>query len=161
MALPLHIRRATLADLDGINQVIEAAIMTWKLPERVKRLSLSSYRYNELDFKHLDFLVAENDAHAIVGVAAWEEAATRDLPHQQKGMLLHGIYVAPDYHHQGVGQQLFQQVEHEIQQQGYNTLLVKAQADADGFFLAQGMQRLSIANDKRDYANRFWKRLSP
>jgi N-acetylglutamate synthase-like GNAT family acetyltransferase len=160
MALSLHIRRATIADLDSINQVIEAAVMTWNLPERVKRLSLPSYRYTELDFKHLDIIVAENEAQQIIAVATWEGVSPQELPDCQRPVLLHGIYVTPHCQHQGIGRQLFQQVEQEVLHQGYDALLVKAQADADDFFMAQGMQRLGIENDKRDYANRFWKYLT-
>ncbi len=37
------IRPANQADLETINGVIESAVMTWRLPDRVKRLSLPSY----------------------------------------------------------------------------------------------------------------------
>lgn len=160
MTVQVHIRLATLTDLNSINQVIEAAVMSWQLPERVKRLSLPSYRYTELDFKHLGFIVAQNHVHDIVGVASWEEAVPKDLPDQHKVMLLHGIYVAPDCHHQGLGRRLFQQAEQLIAAQGYEILLVKAQADADGFFLAQGMQPIEVNDEQRDYGNRFWKQLA-
>jgi len=154
----LHIRLAKKDDLAHVNHVIEAAIMTWNLPERVKRLSLPSYRYTDLDFKHIDMAVAEKDEHNIVGVAAWEEADPKDIPDGQTAMLLHGIYVAPRYHHQGIGQQLFEYVETSLQSQ-YDGLLVKAQEEADGFFLIQGMQRIPVKNKKQDYVNRFWKHL--
>ena len=41
-------------------------------------------------------------------------------------------------------------------EQGYEGLLVKAHADADGFFAARGLMRLAVANTDRDYAHRFW-----
>lgn len=155
----ITIHLALLIELNAVNKVVEAAIMNWDLPERVKRLSLPSYRYTEVDLKHLNLVVAENNELGIIGVAAWEEADPKDIPGGQTAMLLHGIYVTPSHHHHGIGQQLLQYVETTVQSQ-CEDLLVKAQADADAFFLAQGMQRLIIENDKRDYANRFWKQLN-
>ena len=74
------LREASKADLVAINQVIDAAIMTWKLPERVKRLSLPSYHYKEHDLQHIKLIVAEDDKQNIIGVAAWEQADPNDAP---------------------------------------------------------------------------------
>jgi N-acetylglutamate synthase-like GNAT family acetyltransferase len=156
----MNIRPARLEDLDAINRVIESAVMTWNLPERVKRLSLSSYRYNEMDFKHLDMIVAEDTSQNIIGVAAWEEADKKDLPEGKSGLLLHGIYVDPRHHHRGTGKQLLRYAEQAAQQKDDDGVLVKAQADAEGFFIKQGMQRLPVENAKREYANRFWKEVN-
>lgn len=159
-SLSIHIRPAKLEDLESINRVIEAAIMTWDLPERVKRLSLSSYRYTELDFKHLEIAVAEDTEPNIVGVAAWEQADRKDTPAEKTALLLHGIYVKPSLRHQGVGHQLFLQAEQAVHQHHFDGVLVKAQSGAEGFFKAQGMCRLKVKNSERDYANRFWKSLN-
>ncbi len=48
----VKVRAETKIVLDAINHVIEAAVMIWDLPERVKRLSLSSYYYTEQDLNH-------------------------------------------------------------------------------------------------------------
>jgi len=161
MIMPQHrikIRPANKADLDAINRVIETAVMTWDLPERVKRLSLSSYRYNELDFEHLDMVVAERSSAHVIGIAAWEPADVKDTPAGHTSLLLHGIYVIPAYHRQGIGQQLFQAAEHAVREHHLDGLLVKAQQDANDFFLSMGMSRLPVEDPKRHYANRFWKR---
>lgn len=160
-SLSIKIRQANEKDLDDINRVIEKAVMTWELPERVKRLSLSSYRYTELDFKHLEIVVAEDSDQHIIGVAAWEEADKKDTPVEKIALLLHGIYVEPSYHHQGVGRQLFQQAEQAARRHHFDGLLVKAQSGAERFFQAQGMCRVEVENAERDYANRFWKELNP
>ncbi|WP_455210687.1 GNAT family N-acetyltransferase [Kaarinaea lacus] len=152
------IRSANKTDLDAINLVTEAAVMTWDLPERVKRLSLSSYRYNELDFDHLDMVVAEDSHEHIIGVASWEPAEAKDAPAGHTALLLHGIYVNPSYHRRGIGQQLFRAAEHAVRKHHFDGLLVKAQQDANDFFLSMGMSRLPIEDPKRHYANRFWKR---
>ena len=82
------LRRGKTADLEGCNAVIEAAVMSWDLPERVKRLSLPNYRYDAHDLEHLDLRVAEESLRGIVGVAAWEPAAARDAPQGTNGLLL-------------------------------------------------------------------------
>ena len=96
----------TSADLDSVNAVIEAAIMTWSVSDRVKRLSLPGYRYQVHDLDHLTFRVAENPACKIIGIAAWEPADEADIPDTARGLLLHGIYVAPGLQRKGVGSQL-------------------------------------------------------
>lgn len=157
MKRAMPIRQAQRSDLDAINRVVEAAVMTWDLPERVKRLSLSSYRYTGLDFDHGSFWVAENEQRRIVGVAVCESADKRDAPAGKSAMLLHGLYVQPDYHRQGIGKALLQAVVQFAQKQGMDGLLVKAQAEAAGFFEAQGMQKLAVEDSGRDYAKRYWK----
>ena len=56
--MKITVRLAKISDLPEINRLIEAAEMTWKLPDRVKRLALSSYFYNEIDFAHLEIIIA-------------------------------------------------------------------------------------------------------
>ncbi|KPJ92959.1 MAG: hypothetical protein AMJ55_08965 [Gammaproteobacteria bacterium SG8_15] len=158
MATKIALRKANTTDLAAINEIIDAAIMTWDLPERVKRLSLPSYHYTQHDLETLELIVAEKGAQQkIVGVAAWEPANTKDVPQGQRALFLHGIYVAPEQFHQGIGNQLLQAAELTALDRGFAGLLVKAQADAAGFFLAQGMQPLGIENEKRDYPHRYWK----
>lgn len=153
----VHIRPARQADLEAINQVIEAAVMTWHLPERVKRLSLPGYRYNSLDLEHLEIVIAEDDRQHTLGVAAWEPAEDGDAPAGTSALLLHGIYVDPPQHHRGIGRLLFSAAEHAVRSQAYDGLLVRAQQAANGFFIAQGMERLRVDSPARQYANRFWK----
>lgn len=157
--ITVTLRPAKKQDLDNINRVIEAAIMTWNLPERVKRLSLSSYRYTMFDYEHLDMLVAEDHQQNIIGIAAWEQANTKDTPENLSALLLHGIYVDPVHHHEGIGRKLFQELKQTAKQQHYDGILVKAQSGAEGFFTAMGMQLLPVDNPERQYANRYWLKL--
>jgi len=130
--------------------------MTWQLPERVKRLSLPSYRYNELDFGHLQVVVAMGAKDQVLGVAAWEPAETRDCPAGKTGLLLHGLYVDPAAQHQGIGTALLDTALEAVREAGVDGLLVKAQADAVGFFLGRGMHPLPVEDHARHYANRLW-----
>jgi GNAT superfamily N-acetyltransferase len=154
------LRPAVLGDLDGINALIGRAVMTWALPERVKRLALPLYHYDPQDLEHLRILVAEEDAAALIGVAAWEPAEARDCPQGRRGLLLHGLYVDPDRQGLGLGSRLLAAAASAARDQRYDGLLVKAQADAVGFFQARGLEPLPCEDPDRDYANRFWMDLA-
>lgn len=156
-ARAFRLRPAATTDLDAINAVIERAVMGWALPERVKRLVLPTYRYDRHDMEHLSFVVAEDSERGVVGVAAWEPSSPRDLPKGRTGLLLHGIYVEPRQQRAGVGSQLLDIALAAAQEQGFDGLLVKAQADATEFFHARGMERLPVEDPDREYPNRFWK----
>ena len=154
----LHLRSANENDLDAINQIIEQAVMGWRLPERVKRLALPSYRYNELDLKYLTLIIAERD-NSIVAVAAWDRDS-HEGPKDRNGLLLHGIYVHPEHQRSGIGGRLLTEVENVAREQKMDGVLVKAQNDAVAFFLARGMSKLDTEDLQRDYENRYWKQLS-
>ncbi|MCW9014400.1 MAG: GNAT family N-acetyltransferase [Gammaproteobacteria bacterium] len=158
--LSVNLRPATKADIDAVNRVIESAIMTWQLPERVKRLSLSSYQYTAIDFNHFEIVVAETDSHEIIGIAAWEKADVKNASAEYSALLLHSIYVDSAYHHQGVGHALFQAAENAAINQNYEGLLVKAQEGANNFFISEGMERLPTDDSHQQYANRFWKKIA-
>ena len=153
----IDIRPAVQTDLDSINRVIEAAVMTWVLPERVKRLSLPVYRYTRHDLAHLEMVVAEDQRRHIRGVAAWEAASTQDAPAGYSALLLHGIYVEPLHHRQGIGRRLFAAAEAAVAQHRCDGLLVRAQQDAVGFFASLGMSRLPVDEAATRYAHRLWK----
>jgi predicted N-acetyltransferase YhbS len=148
-------RAACQADLPAINGVIERAVMTWRLPERVKRLSLPMYRYNETDLGHLEVCVAE-DGVGIMGVAACEPAWAPDLPEGTRGLLLHGLYVAPDRQRLGIGSGLLNACVERARELGQDGVLIKAQADAEPFFRKLGLERLPVRDESRDYALRYW-----
>lgn len=156
----IRIRPVGETDLDDLNRVVEAAVMTWALPERVRRLSLPVYRYTRQDLAHLDMVVAGDRQGHVVGVAAWEEADPRDAPAGRRALLLHGIYVDPSLHRQGIGGRLFSAAEAAVSQGQCDGLLVKAQQDATDFFISRGMRRLDVDEPLRQYANRLWKDLT-
>lgn len=151
-----RLRQAHADDLPAINGVVQRAIATWQLPERVKRLSLPSYRYHAHDLVHLHLVVAEDADRALVGVAAWEPANPRDLPAGKHGLLLHGLYVDPAHQRRGAGSKLLDAVATAARAQDLDGVLVKAQAEAIGFFEACGLQRLPVEDAARHYPHRFW-----
>lgn len=152
----ITLRTASKQDLDAINVVIEAAVMNWQLPDRIKRLALPSYRYTPIDYEHLEIIIAETTEQEIVGVAGCEMAEPDEVPGKQ-ALLLHGLYVKPEFQRQGIGSQLFKAVEALILKHDCDGLVVKAQTDAVEFFESQGMQKLDTSLPNRDYAHRFWK----
>ena len=155
-SMRLTLRPATQADLSAVNSIIARAVHGWKLPDRVKRLVLPSYYYNELDMQHLHIEVADDGVAGIAGVAAWEAAAARDSPQGLRGLLLHGLYVDPDQQGQGVGKRLLNAAAVAAREQGCDGLLVKAQPDAEDFFRSRGLRQLAVLDEARDYPGRFW-----
>lgn len=154
----VHIRQAAISDLPDINRLVESAVMNWEMPERVKRLSLPSYQYDDQDFLHMKIYIAENDEQKLVGVYALSDAAIDNK--SQSACLLHGIYVLPDFQRQGIGEALFADAEDHLKKTGGNRLLVKAQAGAIGFFQAQGMTERPVKNNVRDYPYLFQKEVT-
>lgn len=147
--------------LDRINRVVAAAIGTWDLPERVKRISIPVYLYHESDLPHMQFVAARSgESDEIVGFAAVEEADPAEGP-ARGAMLLHGIYVDPRYLRGGIGSALLAAAEKLAASNGASGLLVKAQPDALPFFEACGYHKLPVTDRTRDYEHRFWKPLHP
>lgn len=152
-AAPVAIRKVDGQSLAAVNAVIEGAVARWDLPERVKRLALSSYRYTPLDLSTITVVAAYCGA-ALVGVAAWEPLEDGGLP----TMLLHGLYVAPDHWGKGIGSRLLEHAEQAARESGYGMLAVKAQAGARGFFLQRGFTPAGSAA-AGDYAHLLSKSL--
>lgn len=153
------LRRGDAPDLPAANAVIERAVMSWDLAERVKRLALPTYRYGAHDLDHLELYLAETANGRVLGVAAWEPAAAKDCPPGRSALLLHGIYVDPDAHRRGLGARLLAAAEEAARERGLDGLLVKAQRGAEGFFRKMGFEPLAVVDPKRDYPHRLWRPL--
>jgi len=153
----ITIRLAGLQDLAALNQVVEKAVMSWRLPDRVKRLAIPGYRYTELDLQHMEILVAEGPDKALIGLAAWEMIDGHRVGQSDPAILLHGIYVVPEDQRHGIGSHLLQMVEETARSAAHSGILVKTQPDAIGFFRAKGYSQLPADDQSADYPNRYWK----
>ena len=155
----ITLRKAEYRDLGQINTLIAAAMDTWRLSKRVKRLSLPLYQYHAQDLEHLQVIVAETEATTIVGIAAIEPADASEYPRGQNAALLHGIYVDPIRHRYGIGTRLLRYMQATASSRGYDGLLVKANPEARTFFEARAFEKLPIEDPSRDYPYRYWKLL--
>lgn len=154
----VEFRPASTEDLPAVNAVVEACVMGWHLPSRVKRLALGSYLYGSHDFAFMDIVLAEQAGNGLAGVAALEAADPADLPAGiADGLLLHGLYVAPAWQRKGIGTQLVEQAMRRVRDRNLGGLLVKAQREAVEFFQTDGFIPLAVDNPATDYADRWWK----
>ena len=153
----INLRKAGNRDLAQINTLIAAAMDTWRLSERVKRLSLPLYRYDESDLDHLQVIVAETEDAGVAGIAAIEPADASECPRGHNAALLHGIYVDPLLHRSGIGTRLLSYVQAMASSMCFSGLLVKANPAARSFFEARAFEKLPIEDPSRDYPFRYWK----
>lgn len=140
-------RPAAAADLPAINALIDRAIATWNLSDRLKRLARPAYRYEPADLDHLDI--------AVVGAPPWGVRALEG-PDADGTALLHGLFVDPDHGGRGHGSALLADAEARARAAGASTLLVKAQAGAAGFFRRHGFR----PSTRIDYPHALEKPLS-
>lgn len=153
----ITLRKAEHRDLGEINNLIAAAMDTWRLADRVKRLSLPLYEYDRQDFEHLHVIVAETGKSTIAGIAAIEAADASECPRGHNAALLHGIYVDPLRHCNGIGTCLLQHMQTIASSKSFDALLVKANPEATSFFETRGFKRFPVEDPLRDYPNRYWK----
>ena len=130
-----------ITDLHCINKVVTAAVMSWPMPERIRRLSVPVLSYDSEDFKHYRFALYR-DSGEIRGVAAWNAQAPM-LTEFGIGRLLHGLYISPGSQGRGHGQTLTAAVLSEAVALGADGLVVKAERPSIGFFEHCGLQSLS------------------
>jgi GNAT superfamily N-acetyltransferase len=120
--------------------VIERALGTWAPPERIRRLSLPLYRYSAVDLQHLTVWVAQQSGE-IVGRAAWGPADPADAPRGRSTLPFSRPLRVPRAHGQGIARSLLEAALSACRADGSDGVLVKAQAQAVGFFDACGLER--------------------
>lgn len=153
-----RLRAADPADLPAVNAVVEAAIAGWRIPERVRRLALPSYRYDTADLAQMSLVVAESPDGRIDGVVAVEPAA--DGAALGRPLAIHGLYVRPECQRRGLGARLVDAAAAVARRLGCDGLVVRANREARAFFLHRGFAELPTADAERDYPHRFWRPLS-
>lgn len=147
MSRAAEYRLASLTDLEAINDVVEAAVMSWPMADRVKRLALPSLRYNESDLAHMVFIVCEADAE-IIGVAAWDPFRDDNVA------LLHGLYVLPRIQRQGIGKLLIEHVLSAAAERRLDAVMVRAERVAVEYFRSQQFRQIEPA-DESEYPWQF------
>ncbi len=152
----VKLRTASSGDLLFINGIIEAAVMSWKLPERVKRLSMPGYRYDAASLETVDMQVASDSDGDIVGVVASCKPTEDMALNDRKALVLHGVFVDTTNHRQGVGRTLVQSVVDQARAESLDGVLVNAQPDALAFFQALEFQQLPVVDEELDYKHRYW-----
>ncbi len=156
-AAALTVRPAGTPDMAQVNRIVSACVISWNLPARVKRLAIGSYLYQAHDLEFLEIYAAVDQQDRIVGVAALEQTDQPSSAATSTGLALHGLYVDPAQHKQGVGQKLLEFSMQRARQARVSGLLVKAQSDANSYFAQQGFMRLPALKPDRDYPNTWWK----
>lgn len=158
-SVAINFRIALIADLASVNELIAGAMDSWKLTDRVKRISLPLYRYQPHDLEYLQLVIAETADARIIGVAALEHADEAGAAHGLPTRLLHGLYVAPDRQRTGIASRLLARIEKIARSEGATGLLAKARPEAVSFFESSGFKRLPVKDHVRDYPYRFRKLL--
>ena len=152
----VKLRPATKEDLLFINGIIEAAVMSWSLPERVKRLSMPGYRYDAAALESVEMQVASDSDGDIVGVVAWCEPDESIALDDRQSLLLHGVFVDTTSHRQGVGRKLVDTALAQAKEKSLDGLLVHVQPDALAFFQALAFEQLPVVDEEVDYKHRYW-----
>jgi GNAT superfamily N-acetyltransferase len=151
--MPIVLRDLDPSDLAEANSVIAAAIQTWDMAPRVKRLALASHQYQAHDFQHLAF-VGAFEGDTLLGLIAMEPGAPSAATGARPLMLIHGLYVIPDRHGTGIGSRLVDMAASMSRDQRFAGLMVRAEKRAKTFFRARGFTPLPIEDEQRDYPHR-------
>ena len=152
----LHLKTASPNDLENINAIVVAAIQTWQLVPRLARLVAVTHQYESSDFLTMNFYFLCLPDLTEVGIMALEPQP------DDHNLLLHGLYILPDYQNQGLGRQALNLAKEHVVSGGFRGLLVKAHASARNFFAQQTLTLLPIKNPERDYPHRyFWSVEAP
>ena len=146
-----HVRPAHKSDLPFINAVIKAAVMSWPVADRAKRLSASVLCYDKCDMEHYAVFVCEEDGH-IIGIAASDPF--------DDDALFHGLYVHPAWQRSGVGRALMAVVFDDAAARGKPGMLIKAARASVPYFEGLDLERLPT-QAASDYPYRFWHTLHP
>lgn len=126
-----------------INWVVEQAIRSWKVADRVRRLALPSLRYSESDLRDMTFVLLDDDKGEAVATAAWEKSETSGSANESRNVLLHGLYVLPRWQRRGLGSSLLEFVVLWAAINGIDSVNVRAWREAQPFFRRHGFQPLN------------------
>jgi GNAT superfamily N-acetyltransferase len=144
-----------------VNAIIAAAIDSWPLPARLRRLAtpVLAYREDDFDAYAIALVRATGPSDSAFGVVA---RCFEITPADESYLFVHGLYLLPVLQRRGVGRQLLRQLEGEAAAAGARGVLIKAERVALPFFLRAGYTQLGPdAALGGDYPYRCWRELSP
>jgi len=155
----ISVHEATASDLHTVNGIITESIVSWGLPDRVRRLATPSLTYNESDLKHMSVIFLINADGSGIAMAAWEEASGLDVPENTKEFLIHGLYVVPACQQRGLGTRLIELVANRISHRKSGGMTVRAWRDSVAFFLSRGFAPIKPDSSTDTYPQRLWRSL--
>lgn len=148
------IRPATSDDLTRINCVVDDALRSWVLPERVLRLAPPSFYYDASDLAHMALHVLDLGDGMVPAVVAWEIGDSPALPNNKSALLLHGLYVAVAYQRRGIGTELLDRVFEEAKTHAVDGIAVRAWRESAGFFLTRNFEPIE---PQAGHPRRLWR----
>lgn len=137
--IAVAIRPAHRSDLDAVNAVVEAAVLSWARARQLKPASLPDYGYSPADLDRCILLLVVGSQRHILGVAACGCAESREPACGGDALRLDGPYVHPDHHQSGIGPQIVAEACALARRQGRDGLLVAPRVQDQGFLQAMGM----------------------
>jgi GNAT superfamily N-acetyltransferase len=155
--IAVAIRPAQRSDLDAINGVVEAAVMSWPLPAKAKRRALPDLHFHPIDLDQSVLLVVIGSHRHILGVAACDPTHAVHAPAGKRALLLDGLYVHPDHHHHDIARHLLDEARVLARRHGRDGLLVRARRETEALFLGQGMVNLPSGSGTTDDSRHLWQ----
>ncbi|MCH8552657.1 MAG: GNAT family N-acetyltransferase [Natronospirillum sp.] len=152
----IHLREISASELDKANQLVVAAIQSWDMPPRLLRLVAGTHQYEAADFQTMRLFLLDNDNEETVGMLAVEDYPGEEAGCAERVLLLHGLYIHPEYHGRGFGRAAVSATQHLARDGGFAGVLIKAHSSAKGFFNRLGLQHLPVRDDTTDYPYRYW-----
>lgn len=138
----LDIETVTTDELGTVNAIIAAAVLGWPMAARLKRVAVGVLSYDTLDLREMEMLLARVGGSP-AGVAAWDPATVLHGRDGWSGVLLHGLYVHPEWQGNGVGTALQHAVADQATDLGFDALVVKSERVSVGYFERCGYETLA------------------
>lgn len=149
--------RSDLDRLNAVNRVIEEAVETWGVADRVRRLALPTLLYDEVDLRHMRFLLLDDSEGEAVAFATWEDFGETGEAHSTRHLRLHGLYVLPHWQRRGLGSSLLEFVCLRAGMQGIDGILVRAWREAEAFFRRHGFETCVEPQSPESYSWLLWR----
>ncbi|MDJ0882376.1 MAG: GNAT family N-acetyltransferase [Gammaproteobacteria bacterium] len=147
----VNIVKAQETDLFKINAIVRSSLWGWQLPERVKKLSLSSYLYDEADLNDLSIYLMKSD-NEVLGVLVLE-IPMMSCQKDRQDLSIHGLYIVPEHQRKGLGLKMLDFALNQAMDLGLSGMTVKSQKDATSFYLKAGFRLMRSYPKTREYEN--------